>query len=71
MALLAALRKVGGNVVRVCRPLVILQVARCASRAGQAVVIVRVALSTLAGRYGVGTGEREARGRMIETRARP
>ena len=71
MALFATLGEVGGNMVRTGRPLVILQVTRCASRSGQVVVVVLMALGALTRRYRVGTGEGEARGRVIETRARP
>ena len=71
MALFATLGEVGGNMVRARRPLVILQVAGSARCTGQVVVIVLMALSALTRRYGVGTGEGEACGRVIETRARP
>ena len=70
MALLAGLRESRLHVIRIGRALEILQVATDAGRirAGQVVVVVDVALRALHG--GVRPGQREARRRVIEGRAR-
>ena len=56
MALLASLREIRCNVIRVGRTLKILQVARNARRAVQAVVVVDVAIRTLPRRHHVRSG---------------
>jgi len=53
VALVACLREVRGDVTRIRRSLVILQVARHASRAGEVVVVVDVAVGTLPRRHRV------------------
>ena len=65
MADLALLRKTGGRVVRVVRVLEILQMAADASRAGQVVVSVRVALRTR--HADMGSSERETSLGVIES----
>ncbi len=71
VALLAGLREIRLHVVRIRRPLEILQVAADAGRvrAGQIVVAVHVALRAL--QRGMSTGQRESRGRVIERCRRP
>ena len=71
VALRTGLREPGLHVVGVGRALEILQVAAHASCicAGQAVVVVHVALHALHGC--VRAGQRESRRRMVKTRARP
>ena len=69
MALLAGLRHVGLHVVRVGCPLVILQVAGDASRAGEVVIVVHVTLRALQGE--VRSGQREAGVVVIERSIRP
>jgi len=56
MALRAVRRKIRRDVTRVRRFLEIWQVAANAGHAGQAVVIVGVAVGALPGRYGVRVG---------------
>ena len=71
VALLTSLREAAAHVVRIRRPLEILQVARGAGRvgAGQVEIVVRVAL--LAGYSRVGPGQGEAAGRVIELGIKP
>ena len=53
MALLAGLGEIRHHVIRIRRPLVVLQVARHASRVGQVVVVVDVAVGALPRRHRV------------------
>jgi len=53
-------------VVRVRSALEIFQMAAGASRAGQVVVVVDMAIETHAGRIGVRVGQREANGVVVE-----
>ena len=71
MARVAGLGEVCRNVVRVRRALKILQVAIDAGRAGQAVVVVDMAVSALPWRHGMQACESESRGRVIELAIRP
>lgn len=48
------------------RGVVVLQMARCAGRRGQVVVVVDVAVEAHTGRVGVCVGERETNGRVVE-----
>jgi hypothetical protein len=71
MALLASLREVCRNMVRIsCAP-EILQVAGYARSAGKVVVIVDVAVGALAWRHGVPPGQWKTSRGMIELRAHP
>jgi len=63
---LAGLGETPGDVVRIRGALEVFQVTGCASRAGQAVVVVDVAIEADAGRVGVRVGEREANAGMVE-----
>ena len=71
VALLAGLRDVRGNVIRSRRALEICEVAADASgvRRGQVVIAIHMALGAL--QCGVRAGERESRGRVIESRIAP
>ena len=71
MALLTGLREAGTDVVGIGRSLEVFQVAVDAVRvrAAQVVIIVDVALRAL--ERGMGAGQRETSGRVIECRARP
>ena len=71
VALVASLREVRRDVVRVRRALIILQVTAYASCRIQAVVIVDVAIGTGTRRYGVQSGKRESRAVVIECRVHP
>ena len=71
MALIAALREVQRDVVRIGRSLIILQVAADARATSQVVVIVDVAVGALPGRYGVHSREREVRQVVVERCVRP
>jgi len=53
---LAGLGETAGDVVRIRSALEVFQMAGCASRAGQAVVVVDVAIEAGAGRIGVRIG---------------
>jgi len=66
VALLASLREIRADVVRIRGALEILQVTGYACRAAQCVVIVDVAISALARRYCMGTGQREPRTGVVE-----
>ena len=66
MALIAGLREIRGDVVRIRRALVVLQMASYAGCAGQVVVIVNVAIGAGARRHRVQAGQSKARGGVIE-----
>ena len=66
VALVAGLREIGRDVIRVGRALEILQVAGHTRSATQCVVIVDVAIRALARRNGVQSSQHEAGHRMIE-----
>ena len=66
VALIASLGEVSRDVIRIRCALVVLQVAGDASRAIQRVVVVNVAIGTLARRNGVEASQRKAGGGMIE-----
>ncbi len=71
VALLAGLREIRRHVVRIRRPLVILQVTRHAGRIRDVVIVVGVAVSALSRRHGVHSRQREGRLRVIEHRRLP
>ena len=71
VALPAALREIGRYVIRICRPLVILQVAGNAGRAGQVVIVIDVAITTLPWRHGMHAGQGKSGQRVIKRRIRP
>jgi len=71
VALLAGLREVRSNVIRIGRALEVVQVAGHASCAGQVVVIVDVAVGAGTWRHGVQAREREPRAVVVELRVRP
>jgi hypothetical protein len=71
VASLAGLRESTGHVVRIGRALEVLEVARHASRAGEVVVVVGMAVRALARRHGMRPSQRESGGRVIELAIRP
>ena len=71
MTLLAGLREVCRNVIRIGRAPKIFQVAGYAGSARQVVVVVNVAVRTLAWRHGVSPGQGKTSRGMIELRAYP
>lgn len=71
MALLARLRKVLRDVIRIGRALEISQVARGASRGRQIVVIVDMAIDALTGRDRVHPRQRETGGVVVKRGAEP
>ena len=68
---LAGLRETPGDVVRIRSALEVFKMTGCASRAGQAVVVVDVAIEADAGRIGMRIGEREADAGMVEFCVKP
>ena len=68
VALTAALREIRAHVIRICRPLVVLQMARDTSRAGQVVVVVHVAIGALPRRHRMHPGQRKIGRIVIERR---
>ena len=71
VALQAIRREIGRHVVRIGRALEILQVTRHAARAGQVVVVVRVAIRALPRRYGVTARQQETCSGVIELSVEP
>ncbi len=71
VALVASLREIRRDVIRVGCALEVLKVAGDAGRAVQRVVVVDVAIGALARRNGVQSGQHEARRRMIELAIAP
>src|SRR5579862_9887431 len=71
MALIARLREIRGDVIRIGRPLVILEVAAHASRTGEVVVVVDVAVCALPGRHGVPATQWKSNRRVVEGRVEP
>ena len=71
VTLIAGLREVRRDVVRVRRALVVLEMAADAGRSGQVVIVVDVAISALARRNRVESGQRKSRGVVIERRIHP
>ena len=71
MALSAGLGKACRDVVRICRALIVLQMAAYAGRAGQVEVVVDVTIGTLARWDGVSTSERKTCRAVVEVRMEP
>src|SRR4030088_1305244 len=71
MTLLAGLREVCRNVIRIGRAPKIFHVARYAGSARQVVVVVNVAVRALAWRHGVSPGQGKTSRGVIELRAHP
>ena len=71
VALVTCLREVRRYVTRIRRSLVLLQVARHASRTGQIVVVVDMAVGTLPRRHAVCPGQRKSGAVVIECRVQP
>ena len=71
VTLLAGLREAAAHVIRVSRPLKILQVAGNAGRVGAGQVEVSIRVALLASHSRVGAGQREAAGSVIELGIKP
>ena len=71
MALIARLGEIRGGVIRIGRPLIVLQMTGHAGRARQVVVIVDVAIDALTRWHRVHAGERETGTVVIEDRIGP
>lgn len=71
VALEAIRREIGSHVVRVRRALKILQVARQASRGGQVVVVIRVAIRALPRRHSVPARQQKPCGRVVKFSVEP
>ena len=71
VALVASLRKIRRNVIGIRRALEIFQVTSCASRTGQRVVAVDMAIGALTWRHGVQSGQREAGRGVVELSIAP
>lgn len=66
MALIARLGETRGDVVRIGRSLIVLQMTTDAGRGGQGVVVVYMAIGALPRWHGVQAGKREGRGIVVE-----
>ena len=66
MALIARLGETRGDVIRIGRALIVLQMTTDASRGGQGVVVVYMAIGALPRWNGVQAGKREGRGIVVE-----
>ena len=71
VARLASLREVPGHVIGIRRSLKILQVTRNAGRRRNGVIVIDVAIRTLAWRHRVRSRKREVHGRVVETGGLP
>src|SRR5947208_60028 len=71
MALLAGLREVRGDMIRIGRALVVLQVAAHARGGGDVVVVIHVTVGTLPRRHGVQARQRKTGGVVIESCVQP
>ena len=66
VALIARLGETRGDVVRIGRSLIVLQMATDAGRRAQVVVVIYVAIGALPRWHGVQAGKREGRGIVVE-----
>lgn len=71
MAEITTLREGGGNVIRICGRLIILQMAIHASRADEVVIVVDMAIGALPGRHGVAGAEGKSDRAVIELGVQP
>jgi hypothetical protein len=71
VALIARLGKTRGEVIRIGRSLIILQMATDAGRGAQVVIVVYVTISTLPRWNSVQAGKRKGCGVMVERSVRP
>ena len=71
MALIARLGKVRGDVIRVCRPLIVLQMAADTGGGAQVVVVIYMAIGTLPRWHGVQAGKGEGSRIVVERSIRP
>jgi len=71
VALIAGLGETRSDVIRIGRPLIVLQMATDAGRGAQVVIVVYVAISTLPRWNGVQAGKRKGCGVMVERSIRP
>ena len=71
MAEITSLRESGGNVIRIGRRLIILQMAIHAGGAGEVVVVVDMAIGALPRRHGMAGGQGKSDGAVIEFGVQP
>lgn len=71
MALLARLREVGSDVIRIRGSLIILQVATHTGGAAEVVVVIDVAVGADAGRNGMAAAKRKSNRAVIESGVQP
>ena len=71
VALIASLRKTSGHVIRIGGSLIVLEVAAHASRAGQVVIVVDVAIGAHARRHRMASSQRKSNRVVVESRVQP
>src|ERR1700688_2233939 len=71
MAEITGLGEHGGDVIRICGPLIVFQMAGNTSSTGYVVVVVEVAVGALQRRHGVAAGQGKPDGAMIELGVEP
>ena len=71
MAEITTLGERGGDVIRICGRLIILQMAIHASRADEVVIVVDMAIGALPRRHGVAGGQGKSDGAVIELGVQP
>ena len=71
VALFATLREIRRHVVRICRPLIVLQMTTHAGSSGQVVVVVGMAVRALTRWHCMHPGQGEVRQAVVKRRVRP